>query len=491
MSPLPKALYTAAQTRELDRLAIAGGIEGYALMSRAGLSAWNVLKNRWPSAKRIVVLAGTGNNGGDGYVLARLAANEGYDVKLIQLGDHSRLKGEALTAFNDTPKDVVSTFNGTLPTADVYVDAIFGTGLNKPVAGDAERVIKQLNASNTPVFALDIPSGLSADTGAELGVAVNGDATLSFIGVNLGLITGRGSSLAGEIFFDDLNVPRDVYDMLEPAATRLDVSDLNAHLAPRAKDAHKGSHGHVLLIGGNHGMAGAIAMAAESALRAGSGLITVATRAEHAGLITMRRPELMVRGVSNAADLQPLIERASTIVIGPGLGQDAWAQELWEAAKASGLPMLVDADALNLLAKSPVEGNWVLTPHPAEAARLLRSTTADVQADRPAAVRAISKQYGGVAVLKGAGSLIAGDALAVCPYGNPGMGVGGMGDVLSGVIGALIAQGLALETAAQMGVMVHALAGDDAAAAHGQRGLAASDLFTFIQRRVNPCQTWT
>ncbi|MDI1301818.1 MAG: NAD(P)H-hydrate dehydratase [bacterium] len=487
MPSLPRQLYTAAQTRELDRRAIASGLSAYTLMTRAGQAAFHLLRERWPAAARIVVLTGPGNNGGDGYVLARLAWNQHLDVKVLTVGNHDPLTEEAAEAARDATRARVpeKSWAGSLPEADVYVDALFGTGLNKPLSGDFAAAIAALNRSGKPVLALDLPSGLQADTGAELGEAVQAAATISFIGLKLGLLTGRGPGLAGVLSFDDLAVPASVYEAPASQARRLDVADLHV-IGRRARDAHKGTHGHVLVVGGGYGMAGAAALMGEAALRAGAGLVSVATRPEHIMMLTSRCPELMCHGVTTAADLAPLLAKADVVVVGPGLGQDAWGAALLGAVLDSGRLLVVDADALNLLATMPEwRADWLLTPHPGEAARLLGIPVAAVQADRIAAVRELKKRYGGSVVLKGAGSLVLSDAgLALCPYGNPGMAAAGMGDVLAGVAGALLAQ--RQPEAAALAVLVHALAGDAAASEGGERGLRASDLFAFIRQRVNP-----
>lgn len=487
MPSLPRSLYTAAQTRELDRRAIRSGLPGYALMSRAGQAAFQLLRERWPAATRIVVLAGPGNNGGDGYVLARLAWSQNLDVTLLTVGDHDQLQGEAAEAASDATRARVpeKSWSGALPDADIYVDALFGTGLNKPVGGDYAAAIAALNQSPRPVLALDIPSGIQADTGAELGEAVHADATLCFIGLKAGLLTGRGPALTGALCFDDLGVPAAIYDAMPPVARRLDRDDLDS-IGRRPRDAHKGLHGHVLVVGGDHGMAGAVALAGEAALRAGAGLVSVATRAAHTAALTARRPELMCHGVEDAAALAPLLARASVVVLGPGLGRDDWGRALFGAVLDSGKPLVLDADALNLLVQMPEKrDNWVLTPHPGEAGRLLGASTAAVQADRFAALAALRERYGGQVVLKGAGSLVADAAgVSLCPLGNPGMATAGMGDVLSGVTGALLAQGL--PRAAAHAVLLHAHAGDRAARAGGERGLLASDLFRWLRRGLNP-----
>jgi NAD(P)H-hydrate epimerase len=487
MPALPRQLYTAAQTRELDRRAIASGISGYALMTRAGQAAFHLLRERWPEAARIVVLTGPGNNGGDGYVLARLAWNQHLDVKVLTVGNHDPLTGEAAEAANDATRARVpeKSWKGELPEADVYVDALFGTGLNKPLSADFAAVIAALNKSGKPVLALDLPSGLQADTGAELGEAVHADATISFIGLKAGLLTGRGPALAGALFFSDLAVPASVYEGVASVLRRLAAQDMEV-LGRRPRDTHKGRNGHVLVVGGDHGMAGAVALSAEAALRSGAGLVTVATRPDHTALLTARRPELMCRGVNTAADLTPLLAKADVVVLGPGLGQGEWGAALFGAVLDAGLPLVLDADALNLLATMPERRDkWVLTPHPGEAARLLGTTPAAVQADRLGALRELEKRYGGRIVLKGTGSLLLEDGvISLCPYGNPGMATAGMGDVLAGVVAALLAQHLPQPLA--MAVLAHALAGDTAAKAGGERGMVASDLFPFLRQRVNP-----
>lgn len=487
MATLPRSLYTAAQTRELDRRAIRAGIPGYALMTRAGEAAFQVLRERWPAATRIVVLAGPGNNGGDGYVLARLAWTQHLDVKLVTVGNHDALAGDAALAANEATRARVpeKSWSGSLPPADIYVDALFGTGLNKPVSGDFATAIAALNRSGRPVLALDIPSGLQADTGAELGEAVRAEATVTFIGLKAGLLTGRGPALAGALHFAGLDVPPAIFDDLPPLAQRLDPADLD-RTGRRPRDAHKGQNGHVLIVGGNHGMAGAVALAGEAALRSGAGLVSVATRSAHAAVLTGRRPELMCHGVEDAGALVPLLARADVVVLGPGLGRDDWSRALYGAVLDSGLPLVLDADALNLLAQMPENrGSWVLTPHPGEAARLLGLTTAEVQADRFAALAALRERYGGHIVLKGAGSLVGGDeGTFLCPCGNPGMATAGMGDVLSGVTGALLAQHIG--GAVPLAVLLHAHAGDQAAIAGGERGLLASDLFPHLRHGMNP-----
>jgi hydroxyethylthiazole kinase-like uncharacterized protein yjeF len=489
---LPHALYRAAQVRELDRCAIEDHeIPGAELMERAGAVAFKRLRERWPEARNITLVCGSGNNGGDGYVVARLAHQAGLAARVLQLGDPEHLEGDAREKANSYhASGGVAEPYALLPLrTDLIVDAVLGTGLDREVQGALADALTKINAHRAPKLALDIPSGLHADTGRILGVAVRAEATVSFIGLKQGMFTGEGPDCCGEIAFDALEVPAVIYSREVLAARRIDWATRGELLGRRRRSAHKGNFGHVLVVGGALGFSGAPRLTGAGALRAGGGLVSVATHPQHAALVNAMQPELMCRGVASAADLDALIERASVIAVGPGLGQDQWARHLFTRVLASGRPLVVDADGLNLLAQMPVSrSDWVLTPHPGEAARLLGIGTREVQADRFASVRRLQERFGGVAVLKGAGTLIFGPSRkppAVCSDGNPGMASGGTGDVLTGVIAALIAQGLTHEEAACSGVCLHAAAGD-AAAAGGERGMLASDLIAALRCVANP-----
>lgn len=494
--PYTIPLYRAAQVRELVGLAIGqAGIPGHVLMQRAAQASFDAMARKWPQAGRLAVLCGPGNNGGDGYEIARIARAAGMQVDVARVGPLPA-SGDAVkahlgwTGAGGTVQAWCEGFrDGPFSQADVICDAIFGLGIGRPVSGSAESAILAINARSARqhVLAVDLPSGLDPDTGAVQGVAVRADLTASFIGRKLGLYVGKGPDHAGECSFSDLGVPGHVLRAVAPAADLLAADELRAALPPRARDAHKGSHGHVLLVGGDLGMAGAILLACRGALRTGAGLVSVATRAEHASGFAAAQPEAMFRGMADPGDLDESLSRASVVAIGPGLGQGDWGARALERCLASGLPLVLDADALNLLARAPVRlpGTAVITPHPGEAGRLLGLGAAQVQADRFAAAAALRERYGAVVVLKGAGTVVAGERVALCPFGNPGMGVGGMGDVLTGVIAALLAQGLAPEAAARTGVVLHALAGDRAAAG-GQRGLLPTDLIGQLRAVTNP-----
>lgn len=493
---LPAALYTAEQCRALDRTAIEQfGVLGFRLMQRAGHAAFVELQSRWPHVKRLTVACGAGNNGGDGLIMAGLARQQGLEVQVLVVQDDyaARLQGEALAAWQwaEAVGVELERWQPELElTGEVLVDALLGTGLNGPVRGDCAKLIRQFNRSPRPVMAVDIPSGLCSDTGQVLGIAVKAERTVTFIGLKQGLMTHEGVDHCGELLFDALMVPEEVYEEVPMSAFRTDRDDLATLLPPRKRSSHKGLFGHVMIIGGDYGMGGAALMAAEAAARSGAGLVSLATRPEHVAAALTRAPEVMAAGVNSGQDVQPLLQKPDVLVVGPGLGQSAWADQLLQQALNTGLPLVLDADALNLLrtrlGSHAGKHDWVLTPHPGEAARLLGCQTEDVQADRFAAVRELQAMLGGTVVLKGAGSLtFDGDMVHLCSAGNPGMACGGMGDVLSGIIGALRAQRLSTVDAARAGVFAHANAADLCAAEQGERGLLATDLVARVRRVLN------
>ena len=494
---LPHALYTAEQVRRLDAEAIGNHrIPGIELMKRAGQATFDILFNTWLQSgrnKSVQVFCGGGNNGGDGYIIAALALQRYIPVKVISLCPPDRLTGDARKAcdwFRELGGRCRPWSDAIKVSDGVLVDAMLGTGLSGPVKGGYVDAIALLNRSVNPVLAVDLPSGLCADTGAELGCAVQANITVSFIGMKQGLLTGAGPRCCGELRFSGLGVPEAIYSTERSSARLLHHRQMTALGRPRHKDAHKGDYGHLLVVGGDHGMGGAAVMAAETALRCGTGLVTLATRPEHVLPSLVRRPEVMARGIDNPVGLALLLEGKTAIAIGPGLGQDSWGLEMLRIVLESGLPVVLDADALNLLAMSPElikpGPHMVLTPHPGEAGRLLGLSTGEVSGDRFSAVRALQTLCGGAAVLKGAGSLVCSDSgVDICSKGNPGMAVAGMGDVLTGVVGSLLAQGHSARDAARMGVWVHACAGDDCAAESGEYGMAATDLIPAIRRLVN------
>ncbi|MFC5741649.1 NAD(P)H-hydrate dehydratase [Dyella tabacisoli] len=480
-------LYTVDQVRALDLRAIETlGIPGYELMRRAAWAGLSSLRRHWPQLGRIAVYCGPGNNGGDGFLLAALAREEGLQVELFALGAESG--GDAAlarTAYEASGGRVLHwDEQSSLPNVELHVDALYGTGLRRAPEPAVAVLIERINASGVPVLALDVPSGLNADTGHCPGAAIRASVTVSFIAAKRGLHTGHAAEQVGIVELDTLGLPDELWRGSSADAVLLQVQSL----PPRARYAHKGDNGHVLAIGGNHGTAGAVRLCAEAALRAGAGLVSVATQVGNLVGLNSARPELMAHAVNGPQAVTPLIERATVLAVGPGLGQGAWGHALWLTALDSDKPLVLDADGLNLLALESRRfvQPAVLTPHPGEAARLLGITTKEVELDRFAAVRALAQRYGAVVVLKGAGSLISDPdgRLAVCPWGNPGMASGGMGDLLTGIIAALLAQGLTPWQAACLGVGLHARAGDEAAQA-GERGLIASDLLMPLRQLLN------
>ncbi|PIW57556.1 MAG: bifunctional ADP-dependent NAD(P)H-hydrate dehydratase/NAD(P)H-hydrate epimerase [Piscirickettsiaceae bacterium CG12_big_fil_rev_8_21_14_0_65_44_934] len=446
-------LYNARQSKQLDQCA-QRQLPGLLLMKRAALFAYKTLNHIAPKAKKLLVLAGTGNNGGDGLMLAQYALIEGYEVDVTILGNPDQIQGDAQTVWQECQALGLTanplTIN-TLTQADILVDAVLGIGLNKPVTRELAQQFQLINSVQKPVLALDIPSGLSADTGAVLGSAIQASHTCTFITHKPGLYTAQGTDTVGH---------------------------------PLKAAAHKGSQGTLLLIGGNRNMMGAIQLAGMAALNSGAGLVKILTKLEHCLAITQAQPELMVYDADAPHQLASLLESIKAIAIGPGLGQDDWAQYLWQQIMPVNIAKVVDADALNLLAKSPQKRNdWVLTPHPGEAARLLNTTTQTIQRDRFEAIRQLQQKYGGVIVLKGNGTLIYdGQQMELCTAGNAGMAVGGMGDVLTGTLASFIGQGLSLFDAACLGVYCHAHSGDLLANQKSQAGILPTDVIATLSQ---------
>lgn len=488
MSAARYKLYTAAQVRGIDYAAIhESGIAGYELMCRAGQAIVDVARGHFPDARRWLVMCGPGNNGGDGYVAARLAAGAGIDVTVCSMVDPRQLKGDAATAYAHWQAGGGEVLQWPLSengSYDLALDALLGTGIDRPVGGEFRGAITWLNQLDCPRLAIDIPSGLNADTGCVMGCALEARHTVTFVGRKRGMYTADGPDHCGVISFDDLAIPAE-------AAAKQSVGNgilLTLDFVPqtlkrRPRSAHKGSFGHVLAVGGIEGMSGAIRMCGEAALRSGAGRVTLATDPQHAGFVNLGRPELMIKSIAQKDELLALLKGDFTVAVGPGLGTADWSRALLKTCLESKAPLVVDADGLNLLAlelrRNPVRRDrWIITPHPAEAARLLASTVSEIQQDRIKAATALAERLGACVVLKGCGTVVA-DAsgeYAICPLGNPGMATAGSGDVLTGIIVALLAQGLSCFDAARAGVLAHAAAGDRAAARLGEMSLIASDI---------------
>ncbi len=490
MNNLPTKLYSAEAVARLDQVAIKQyGIPGYTLMRRAGQAVLDALQLHYADAKSVLVLCGAGNNAGDGYVVARLAQAKGFDVRVVSMIDPERLKGDARQAWQHWQEcgETARYKDAVIADADVIVDALLGTGLTRDVEDDWKKIIMTLNHTGIPVIAVDIPSGLDADTGAMSCTAVTASQTVTFIGLKKGMFTASGKACCGEISFNDLGLPEDAYATVEPDAELLCHAS-QWSLPARRHDIHKGSNGHVLIIGGNYGMPGAVVLAARATLRSGAGLVSVVTRPEHIDAVAAACPECMVHGSRNGEVRQGLLDKADYIAIGCGLGQDAWAQRLLYIALDSTIPMVVDADALNLMAARDYLGlteECIITPHPGEASRCLNSVKREIQHDRFQTARLLKQKCSAHVVLKGSGTIIQQDGPPrVCAFGNPAMATAGMGDVLTGMVASLAAQqtvlGRELDRAVIAAVCLHAIAGD-LAADGDDRGVLATDVIEHIR----------
>lgn len=491
-SSWPLSLHDAAQVRALDARLMAAGTPGAVLMQRAAQAAWRALRRRWPQVRKLCVLAGPGNNAGDGYLLAVLARRAGWDVQVYSLADPARLRDAAAQAYAEACAQGVQVqpWHAEAVLDGLLVDAMLGTGLAGELREPYASAVARINASGLPCLALDIPSGLCADTGRLWGAAVRADLTVTFIALKLGLFTGAGPDQVGELCFADLQADAALCAAAPAMAQRLTAGNLQ-RLPARPRTTHKGRCGRLLVVGGERGYGGAALLAAQSGLRGGAGMVSLATREEHVAGALARCPELMVRGLLSSGQLLALLPGHDVLVVGPGLGQGAWGRSLLTAAAQFEGAQVWDADALNLLAAGRVQirAGAVLTPHPGEAARLLGCSLAEVQDDRPAAALRLAQRYQAVVVLKGAGSLVTdGHTLCLCEHGHPAMAGPGLGDVLAGLIGALLAQGLAALPASELAVWLHARAGERLGQAG--RGLLASELVGVIRELLeehSPC----
>lgn len=487
-------LYSNDQVRMIERHYIKNNdINERCLMSAAAEAALNVMQQYWPKAERIAIFCGKGNNAGDGFALAALAYQAGINVTVYMAFELNALTEAALLQAQHCqqlgvemqPVGISASLN-----CDLIVDALLGLGLTGIVRAPINTVINTINQFTQPVLSLDAPSGLNADTGHGYGCAIQADVTLAYIGYRKGFFTYQGSQLCGQLELATLGITENAYHIAKPNNFLLNPGELRQNIPARDKSVHKNNCGHVLVIGGDYGMGGAIRLASEAAARVGAGLVTVATRPEHVTIVSGTRPEIMCHQVHSVDDLRPLLSRASTVLIGPGLGDSEWGHSLFDAVITHKLPTVVDADALKILSKKKRSSDqWVLTPHPGEAGCLLGVDNQQVQQDRFMSIDEITRRYGGTCVLKGAGSIVKTankDDYYICRAGNPGMASAGMGDILSGVIAGLLAQGLTAIQAAKYGTLVHSMAADQAAKKGGERGLLASDLLDFLRELVNP-----
>lgn len=496
-------LYDVEQIRAHEQALFAAGVDPDGLMYRAGEAAFAALRRHWPEARQITVLIGPGQNGGDGVVLATLAYAAGMAVELISWQPTPSFSGSAAVFWSRWVESggapVMRVDHAAFDSAEVIVDAAFGIGLNRPVEGAAAELLRAVNErrqAGAAVLAIDIPSGLMADSGDAGAAVIEADVTVTMLALKLGLVTGMGPGVTGRIELATLGQPAPV----PPPIARLLYWP--QPLPPRPRGSHKGAFGSLLVLAGNRGMSGAARMAAEAALRIGTGKVTVATHPDHAAMLNAGRPELMVHAVSDDRSLLRLMSGVDAMVVGPGLGRDGWALQLGRAAFKFEGAMVVDADGLRLLGRESRRGlPTVITPHPGEAAELLDGATAEIQRDRVSAALQLVDRFGALTLLKGAGSVIAspepaddsadgsGGAddprLFVCGRGHPALATAGTGDVLAGLVGGLLAQGLTPERALKQAVCWHAVAGELEADQCGGHGMAASDLLVPVRALAN------
>ncbi len=480
LSKVSTALYTNAQSRELDRIATEKlGIPGLSLMKRAGKVIFDYVMEKYPGLSPVVVLCGAGNNGGDGYVVAKLLHEASIAVQVLTSDEPAT--ADAKQAYREyvSAGGYVTDCSADVPQgAALLIDAMFGAGLSRPLEKQYAALVEVVNQGSYPVVAVDLPSGLSGDTGSAFDPCIHADLTITFIGRKLGQYTGDGPDHCGQLVFDNLGLDASIYETVSPVAHLTN----GMSVTPRIRNSHKGQYGHLMIAGGEPDMLGSILLAGRAGLRGGAGLVTLISQSSHLGQVPFFQPELMTRTSHSGMLSTDPFTGADAVVFGPGVKDSDWSHDLFRKLTTDKFPVVLDAGALHLLAATPdYHENRVLTPHPGEAAALLGCSSQKVQSDRPAATAAIQQIYGGVCVLKGAGTIIhSNQETEICPRGNPGMASAGMGDVLSGIIGALLAQGLSPWNAAREGVWWHAIAGDCARDALGERSLLATDVIEHL-----------
>lgn len=465
----------------------------YGLMQQA---AWmmhehiqqHIAEKIFQKKPKIALCCGQGNNAGDGYLIAKYLYQQGFEVDIYaSLAGQSPDLAHAIQEAQAVGLNIYPHFN-FLKSYDVYVDALFGIGLNRDLDEVWQHIITHINQQQGLKIAVDVPSGLHANTGQPLPCAIHADVTLTILGLKMGLWTGQGKAFAGQVEVIRLIPPDDELQALAQ------LSPLNLTLPKRQAFGHKGSYGHVLVVGGHADMGGAVMMAAEAAFATGAGKVTVVCHARHHTAILSRAPNIMLRDIEALSDddIHALIEHVDAVCFGMGLGRDAWAEQHYQQwskyVYASQKYKVLDADALWFLAQYPVNFSQCaervfLTPHPGEAATLLGCSVRAVEADRVSAIHQLQQKYAGQWVLKGSGSLILDHHLWVCGAGNAGMGTGGMGDILSGMIAGLKAQ-LHNDIELHQIVTLHAKAGD-LLAEQGERGLQAQQMSQAIYQVVN------
>lgn len=484
---LPQIAYSAQQVKENEALVAAQqNIPMYSLMQSAAQAVFDLMLVKYRHAEKIQIIAGGGNNAGDGYWIANYALQHDFDVSVYSVKSPSELSGDAKRAHDDYLAQGGHVVDVLDSTCDVYIDALLGIGFYGQLSELYVDVIKSVNSLNKPIIAVDLPSGLNATSAEASSTCIKADYTVTFIALKQGLLTGNAKEYVGKLFFAGLGLCDAFAKAVTPKSSLVDFHYLKTQLPARHANSYKQQLGHVLFIGGDETMPGAIRIAAESCLRAGAGLVSVATHPNNRAIVVQGRYELMVHGIQSPEQLSPLLEKADVCVIGPGLGQSPWGKSLWQEAIATTKPLVIDADALNLLANQPAHlDKAILTPHAGEASRLLGISSAEIELNRFESVSNIVRKFNATVVLKGAGSLIAEqNKLAINMSGSASMASAGMGDCLSGIIAALIAQGMSNFDAVQLAVNIHGRAAEQAEQ-QGKRGLLASDLLPFIRKLVD------
>ncbi len=505
-------VFTAAEMRALDARAVGElGIPGERLMENAGAGAAAVIARDFGPIRRkhIVVLCGKGNNGGDGFVVARRLRSQGAAVQVFLIGRREEVKGDAAVALarwrgrveEARTEGGITGVRSTLGRAHVIVDALLGTGLTGPAHGLTAQAIEAINDAGRPVAALDVPSGLGSDQGSLLGPTVRARQTITFAGLKRSLLLHPAASFAGRVEIINIGIPPD--EVRRGITTfRLEAGDVSPHFAPRAPDAHKGHFGHLLIVAGSAGKTGAAALAGRAALRSGVGLCTLAVPTSQQPIVAALGMEYMTEplpetgaqgaGLKARERILELAQRMDAVALGPGLSLEPESQELARALLVElPRPMVVDADALSALAGHLDDlrralGPRALTPHPGEMARMLGVGVDRVQHDRLEATRSFCARHRVALALKGAGTVIGSPdgRVFVNPTGNPGMAKGGSGDVLTGMVGAFLARGLEVVAALEAGCFLHGLAGDLAVREHGEEGLIAGDIVERIPAAI-------
>lgn len=474
-----KNIYLSKQIKAIDKLAAEYlNINSYELMQLAGQSIYAYVQQ----FKNILVVTGAGNNAGDGFVIASMAKKQGIEVTVWNLIAVDNLPVDAKKAaleYIEAGGEIVEEIEQG--DYDCIVDAIFGTGLCREILGQFAKAVNWVNNQDITTVAVDIPSGLEADTGNIMGCAINADITVTVICYKIGLVTNNGKDMCGTLYCEDLNVPVQTYQQVNTNIYLLDKNALKIKELTRQHNSHKGLFGSVIIAGGHDGMLGALILSGRAALRSGCGLVEVVSNNEQAVMISVQCPELMTANSIKASRLMP---KADVIAVGPGLGLNSQSQQVLQHCIKQKKPMVVDADALTLVANNHQFNNdAVLTPHPKEAATLLNTDVKSIQNNRVIAAQSIAKKYSAVTVLKGSGTVISdtNENVYICPFGYAGMATAGMGDVLTGMVVSIMAQGFSCVDAAITAVLWHAIAAENCQKGNG---LIATDVIQQLPQKI-------